>query len=363
MDKKPSPGLFDIENAPVAETPTIRPCPPCSDMSHYPRALEEYICRRSDRKLNLSLLVTPQHKHMRIVDYRLGQYKLKCNIFDEMAAREKLKKVYTLVEKQDSNSWRTVGFSKEAIIPGYFRNADAYVMSRVYDHDGRPITGGIAKLVHEKTIEFAEPEPIAKKPAGLKETFIDDPEAINAIRHLPEVTSLYHPFGKGVMHPHFILEVRIGRRNLWVAAEINDAFGHAKLDILTLPRSVKERRYLSWMVTKLVEELGETSDISSVFSITMVEDVACGQVLVDAGFKDSGQLTRHMQSEEGRLSDALMWFFRIAPKANKSRKLAFDPEMPILPLPAKKPLTDFDFDDDEEEVQEHHDEDEDDAED
>ncbi|PKN21473.1 MAG: hypothetical protein CVU65_16770 [Deltaproteobacteria bacterium HGW-Deltaproteobacteria-22] len=359
MDKKTSPSLFDIEHPNVQETPTIRPCPPCSDMSHYPRALDEYICRRSDRKLNLSLLVTPHHKHMRIVDYRLGQYKLKCNIFDEMAAREKLKKVYTLVEKQDSNSWRTVGFSKEAIIPGYFRNADAYVMSRVYDHDGRPITGGIAKLVHEKQIEFAEPEPIGKKPAGLKEIFIDDPEAINAILHLPEVTPLYHPFGKGVMHPHFILEVRIGRRNLWVAAEINDAFGHAKLDILTLPRSIKERRYLAWMVTKLVEELGETSDISSVFSITMVEDISCGQVLVDAGFKDSGQLTRHMQSEEGRLSDALMWFFRIAPKANKARKMAFDPELPMIPVPIKKPLTDFDFDDDEEEVQEHHDEDED----
>ena len=146
-------------------------------------------------------------------------------------------------------------------------------------------------------------------------------------------------------------------RCLWVAAEINDAFGHAKLDILTLPRSVKERRFLAWMVTKLVEELGETSDISSVFAITMVEDVSCGQILLDAGFKESGQLTRHMQSEEGRLSDALMWYFRIAPKASKARKLAFETDLPI-PIPAKK-VTDFDFDDEEEEVAEHHDEDED----
>ncbi len=348
MDKK-QPGLFDLETPNTQEVPTIRPCPPCPDMNSYPRALDEYVCRRTDRKLNLSLLVTPQHKHMRIVDYRLGQYKLKCTIFDEMACREKLKKVYTLVEKQDSNSWRTVGFSKEAIIPGYFRNADAYVMSRVYDQDGRPITGGIAKLVHEKQLEFEQPEPVTKKPAGLKETFIDDPELINQILHLPEVSPLYHPFGKGVMHPHFILEVRNGRRNLWVAAEINDAFGHAKLDILTPPKNSRERKYLAWMVTKLVEELGETSDVSSVFSVTMVEDVLCGQVLVDAGFKESGQLTRHMQSDEGRLSDALMWFFRITPKSGKNRRAGFDPELPILPVTPRK--ADFDFDDEEEEEQ------------
>ncbi len=345
MDKDTKTGLpFSIDPTSPQDLPIIRPCPFNPDKKLYPRALDEYICRRTDRKLNVSLLVSPRHRHMRIVDYRLGQYKLKCTLFDEMAARENIKKVFTLVEKQDSNSWRTVGFSKEAIIPGYFRNADAYIMSRVYDNDGKPITGGIAKLVHEKQVEFGEPEPVTKKPSGIKETFIDDPETINQIMHLPEVSALYHPFGKGIKFPHFILEVRLGQRRLWVGAETNDAFGHAKLDILTPPRNARERRTLAWMVTKMVEELGETSDVACAFSMTMVDDVACGQVLLDAGFKESGQLTRHLQTEDGRLCDALMWYFRIAPKGSRARKA--EPDFPIS-LP-KADISGFDFEEDEE---------------
>jgi len=347
MDKDSKTG-FPFSTDPAAsqqDMPAIAPCPHNPDKRLFPRALDEYVCRRADRKLNLSLLVSPRHRHMRIVDYRLGQYKLKCTLFDEMAARENIKKVFTLVEKQDSNSWRTVGFSKEAIVPGYFRNADAYIMSRVYDNDGRPITGGIAKLVHEKQVEFGPPEPVTKKPSGIRETFIDDPETINQIMHLPEVSALYHPFGKGIKFPHFILEVRLGQRHLWVGAETNDAFGHAKLDILTPPRNTRERRILAWMITKMVEELGETSDVACVFSLTMVDDLACGQALLDAGFKESGQLTRHLQSEDGRLCDALMWYFRIAPKNNKARKPETD-----FPISLPKPeMSSFDFDDEDDE--------------
>lgn len=345
MDKDTKPGLsLFFEATTNQELPVIRPCPFNPDKKLFPRALDEYICRRADRKLNVSLLVAPHHRHMRIVDYRLGQYKLKCTLFDEMAARENIKKIFTLVEKQDSNSWRTVGFSKEAVIPSYFRNADAYIMSRVYDNEGRPITGGIAKLVHEKQVEFGPPEPISKKPSGIKETFIDDPETINQIMHLPEVSALYHPFGKGIKFPHFILEVRQGQRRLWVGAETNDAFGHAKLDILTPPSNVRERRILAWMVQRMLEELAETSDVACVFAITLVDDVSCGQVLIDAGFKESGQLTRHLQTEDGRLCDALMWYVRIAPKGNKSRQ----PEA-VFPMSLPKADVSFDFEDDEDE--------------
>ncbi len=96
--------------------------------------VEEYVCQRGD--VNVYMLVSLRHMHMRILDYRIGNYQLKRNMLDAFAKRKHLRKVFTLVEKQDSNSWRTVGFSREAVVPAFFRTADAYVMSRAYDENG-----------------------------------------------------------------------------------------------------------------------------------------------------------------------------------------------------------------------------------
>ncbi|MBK7830552.1 hypothetical protein, partial [Nannocystis sp.] len=41
---------------------------------------------------------------------------------------------------------RSVGFSREGAIPGYFRTADAYIMSRVYTGRGRAHPGRRPKL-------------------------------------------------------------------------------------------------------------------------------------------------------------------------------------------------------------------------
>lgn len=277
------------------------------DRTGFLKSTEEFICKRTDKKLNLSLLITETHAHMRIVDYRLGQYKLKCSIFDQMAANRSLKKVFTLVEKQDSNSWRTVGFSKEAVIPGYFRNADAYIMSRVYDQDGKPVTGGLAKLVHDKGAEFEKAAPPLKKPNGLKTDIIDDPEHLKEIVNSKDAHYCYNPFGIGVTTPQLIIEAKIGKRSLWVGGEVNEAFGHAKVDVLSAPKNAKERRCLSWMLILLLEELVETFDVSSIFGFSLVEDSGIGQIFTDASFKMTGQLSRHMLTSDGKTSDAFMW--------------------------------------------------------
>ncbi|MBU1535305.1 hypothetical protein KKF84_08280 [Myxococcota bacterium] len=245
---------------------------PREDAFMHSKASEEYTCRRTDRRLNLSLLIAPHHSHMRIVDYRLGQYKLKCSIFDQLASSKQLNKVFTLVEKQDSNSWRTVGFSKEAVIPGYFRNADGYLMSRVYDNDGKPVTGGLAKLAHDRSPEFDLPNPLQKKPNGLKLNFIDEPDRVHEIISSQDAHYCYNPFGKGVYLPKLIVESKIGRKSLWVGGEVNDAFGHAKVDILNVPKTNKEKKYLTWMLGHLLGELSSSHDVGSVFGFSMVDD-------------------------------------------------------------------------------------------
>ena len=106
--------------------------------------VEEIYYRKGD--IDFCFLLNRRHHNLRVFDYRVGNYQQKRDFFDRIARAEGLRKVFTVVEKQDSKSWRSVGFSREGAIPGYFRTADAYIMSRVYTEDGEPIQGGAPKL-------------------------------------------------------------------------------------------------------------------------------------------------------------------------------------------------------------------------
>ncbi len=256
--------------------------------------------------IDMTLLIDHTNKTMRVIDYRMQQYKRKCQIFDTIARLRGLRKVYTLVEKQDTSSWRTVGFSKEAVVPLYFRTADAYVMSRLYE-DGEPVTGGIAKLAHEKRPEFDEDPPSISEPRGIKVTFIDEPEDLQDLIDEAWQDAHYTTFIKDASQPHIGVRASSGRKKLWVTAEINDAFGHAKIDILTLPSTEREHHFTSWMIMELMRELRETYGVVSVFALARVDDTTRSEILHSAGFRVMGQLVRHVLDGKEHPHDVIVW--------------------------------------------------------
>jgi len=269
-------------------------------------ALEEFSCKRGD--VNFYLLANRRHKNLRVLDYRIGNYQLKRNALDYLAKEQGLRKVYTLVEKQDSNSWRTVGFSREAVVPGYFRTADAYVMSRVYDEDGQPLTGGLSKVAVAHEI----PEPKKpRRPSGLKLKVVTDPERIQKVLHGKDTSEFYAPFGKGVQGPDILISGSLERKKFWVAGEINDSFGHAKVDLLSVPTSRREVYVCVFALRELFDHL-ETHDVGSVFTFTSVEDDLVGEVFASAGFRHTGQLTRHVCLNNTEQEDMHTWHDRIA---------------------------------------------------
>jgi hypothetical protein len=69
--------------------------------------IEEHYYRRGD--IDFCFLLNRTHHNLRVFDYRVGNYQQKRDFFDRIARAEGLKKVYTVVEKQDSKSWRSVG--------------------------------------------------------------------------------------------------------------------------------------------------------------------------------------------------------------------------------------------------------------
>ncbi len=255
----------------------------------FPTALEEYACKRGD--INLHLMISRKHAHMRVLDYRIGNYQLKRNMLDKLAKQKNIKKIFTLVEKQDSNSWRTVGFSREAVVPAYFRTADAYVMSRVYDENGDALTGGLSKVavIHE----IPEPKN-PRKPNGLKLYVLDDTDDLQHLVMKEDTSPVYSPFGKGIRHPEIAICAKLGRREFWITAETNDSFGHAKIDILNPPETDREVGGCVYGVLELFEYLLEM-DMSNCFTFVNVEDALTNEVFGQAGFRHTGQLTRHME--------------------------------------------------------------------
>ncbi|MFH2009750.1 MAG: hypothetical protein ABI333_24360 [bacterium] len=295
------------ENAEASLLPYVKLVTPEKN-TDFDNVIEEYVCQRGD--VNIYMLLSTRHRHMRILDYRIGNYQLKRNMLDEFCRRKKVRKVFTLVEKQDSNSWRTVGFSREAAVPAFFRTADAYVMSRAYDEDGSPLTGGLSKISSEYTIK---PPRTVRRPPGLKVEVVEDNRKIMDKVYRDGSTEFYSPFGKGLKGPELAVRAKVGRKDKWVVAEINDSFGHAKLDFLHTAGDAKELGMLVHGAESLVNALCEL-EVANIFGFSYVDEEMTAEAFGAAGFRNTGQLTRHVTPNGAEPVDVHVWHRRIGPK-------------------------------------------------
>lgn len=267
--------------------------------------VEEHYYRRGD--IDFCFLLNRHHANLRVFDYRVGNYQQKRDFFDRIARTEGLRKVFTVVEKQDSKSWRSVGFSREGAIPGYFRTADAYIMSRVYTDDGEPIQGGAPKLNPPTT---GTREPSESKPRGLSLELVRDDDRLQAAVREHGVGALYAPFRRAVFHPDIAIRGKVGKREFWVGAETDSSFGHAKVDILTPSTKESDINHLEFMMGALLDEL-LSIDTASVFAITALDSVEGTGVYNPLGFKVSAKLTDHLVRPNGEYVGAQLWHRRI----------------------------------------------------
>ncbi|MCA9681227.1 MAG: hypothetical protein KC457_03460 [Myxococcales bacterium] len=269
--------------------------------------VEEHYYRRGD--IDFCFLLNRTHHNLRVFDYRVGNYQQKRDFFDRIARSEGLKKVFTVVEKQDSKSWRSVGFSREGAIPGYFRTADAYIMSRVYTEDGDPIQGGAPKL---NAPNISAKDANTSKPRGLNIELTEDVARLAQVVEEHGENALYAPFRRAMFHPDVAVHGKSGKREYWVGAETDSSFGHAKLDILTPPRANKEADppVLEFMLQTLLDELLRR-ETASVFAVVAADMLGSQQVIANLGFKVSARLTDHIVREDEYVG-AQLWHRRLA---------------------------------------------------
>lgn len=261
---------------------------PLRDASESP--VEEIYYRKGD--IDFCFLLNRRHANLRVFDYRVGNYQQKRDFFDRIARAEGLRKVFTVVEKQDSKSWRSVGFSREGAIPGYFRTADAYVMSRIYTDDGDPIQGGAPKLSSSGT-PSKDSDGGSTRPRGLSFTFVKDETRLAAVTEQIGEKALYAPFRRAMFHPDVALHGKIGKREFWIGAETDSSFGHAKIDLMTTPEKDVDLPVYRFCVNALLEELRKV-ETASVFALSAIDWALSNQVFVDLGFKITARLTDHV---------------------------------------------------------------------
>ena len=238
--------------------------------------------------VSLCLLINRRAKTMRVVDFRAGPTLAKRKLVLELAKREGMEKVYTLVERDELSTWVKLGFAKEGNIPGFYKRSDAFLLgcsvdaalareprevpmqsevrislrdqadagsadavpSAIEDEEPVELVDDSAHLFAEKTLAHAKkqakdladkPLPVAKV-APLREADVKKPleKALKAGRAL----TAFEPFGRDVERRYFIATCRPPKSpvfELIASTESQACFGNAFLELLTAPRSEVEK--------------------------------------------------------------------------------------------------------------------------
>lgn len=257
--------------------------------------------------VNMRVIINHAHGHMRVMDYRVGNYEEKRDILDAIAREAGLRKAFILVEKQDSHNWRSVGFGREGVYPTFFRTADAYVMSRLYDEDGEPLDRPtpLKASPQEKT---SFPGRRLRKPDGLKLELVRDERSRRSLLSGLNGELRAIPFGRAEA-PDLVLHAKARRREGWAVAEINDSFGHATVGVAPPPSRVEELELSAFACNSLVDAL-KKREISNLFGLSPATDDWNNELYAGLGFKVTGRLANHLLVGD-KHTVALIWHRRI----------------------------------------------------
>ncbi|HLK36163.1 MAG TPA: hypothetical protein VKU41_05380, partial [Polyangiaceae bacterium] len=107
------------------------------------RAVEEIFFQ--NESVSLCLLINRRARTMRVIDFRAGPTSAKRLFVQTLAQREGVGKVYTLVERDEVQTWLKLGFTKEGSIPGFYKRSDAFILGFVVPPPGRPRAVAVAE--------------------------------------------------------------------------------------------------------------------------------------------------------------------------------------------------------------------------
>src|SRR5258708_13641118 len=100
--------------------------------------------------VSLCLLVNRRARIMRVIDFRAGPSEAKRLFVLTLAQREGVEKAYTLVERDEVQTWTKLGFPKEANIPGFYKRTHAFLLGCTAPRPGKAKTVPLPAVTVER---------------------------------------------------------------------------------------------------------------------------------------------------------------------------------------------------------------------
>jgi hypothetical protein len=301
--------------------------------------LNERMVRNED--IFCSLLFDQVNRTLRVVDFRGGNFQSKHNYLERVLMSEGMRKIFTLIERDDMNGWQRVGYQREGSIPGYYKRSDAYIMSRIYDGDfdadavqGEESAENKKFLNDVKTLGKDFPK---VKTSGIKVEQIAESEVVEAIENelkrreakvktkkkgkaspakkksskasssgFPSITMPVFPqFSREVEHHYFLVQNRRTKQANILGAEYQDCFGNAKVDYYFTPESRTDHNLARTGMNITIDLLAELGAVA-IFAMGSLDDFETNALYASAGFRNTGWLTRQLLTEKGP-TDVILW--------------------------------------------------------
>jgi len=296
------------------------------------RRLVERMVRNDD--IFCSLLFDQENRTIRVVDFRGGNFQTKHNYLERVLMSEGMRKIFTLIERDDMNGWQRVGYLREGTIPGYYKRSDAYIMSRIYDEDW---TASLASedLPERKNL-LTDIKTLGKglselKGSGVKCEPIDEEEALELLK--TEVTRLnsqvakakkgkkdkgakpkplekpslplFKQFSRETESYYYLAVNRRTKGMNLLGAEYQDCFGNAKVDIYFSPKVRADRAIARQGLVSFVDWLAAIGAVA-VFTLVRADDVEKNAIYASAGFRNSGWMNRQRIGTDSS-ADQILW--------------------------------------------------------
>jgi hypothetical protein len=304
------------------------------------RTVEEIFFQ--NEAVSLCLLVNRRARTMRVIDFRAGATHAKRLFVLSLAQREGMSKVYTLVERDEVQTWMKLGFAKEGNIPGFYKRSDAFLLgcsaapgkapSQSKDPDEIPyesemriaVAAGPAPMTAaqermERTIATAkrtikdgvDPVPNAKI-LSVKEA--DTRKAVAAAVRTGRALTAFEPFGRDVQRSYFVATAR-GGFELYASTESQECFSNAFLELLQSPQTPAEKVGTTAALRALCDKL-VADGVVGCFSLAPSDDVALASAFLQNGFRRTGLLHEHLLVR-GQRKDAIVWSRKLANPAEE----------------------------------------------
>jgi hypothetical protein len=287
--------------------------------------------------VSLCMLIHRRAKTMRVVDFRAGPTSAKRLFVMSIAQKEGVQKVFTLVERDEVQTWHKLGFAKEGHIPCFYKRSDALILGcpvpprsapetrsevpfqsetriAIVDAAAGDTPASAAHELMERTIAAGKRglKDLAERLPSAKVTAIPETEAKRAVvvaQRSGRALTAFEPFGRDVERRYFSVAVR-GGFELLSSVEWQTCFGSAFVELLQGPRSDVEKAATAAALRGLCEKLfGE--NMVSCFSLAPSDDSDLASVFLHNGFRRTGLLHDHLVVAGAR-KDAIVFSRKLA---------------------------------------------------